>query len=150
MNTHNPLPLLAFLLAITLTATAQKELGKLPDMPVAPTASAPSSTPYLSPAAAMLCDDLDRLGRDVKRDDSDLIERYALQRKGCRYYVPALLELAKGHSAKDLSPYKVKISHIRGNSYSVRIPTKRLAALIDSGVAEAIHISFPAEYKLKQ
>ncbi|MBP3763155.1 MAG: hypothetical protein J6I49_04645 [Bacteroidales bacterium] len=147
MSTRKPLLLLALLVAGTLTATAQKELGPRPDMPVAPVATTASPTAYLSPAAAMLRVALDRLGRDVKRSDSDLIEHYALQRKGCRYYVQALLELPEGHSTKDLSPYKVKIVHTVGNSFSVLIPTKRLAALIDSGVAEVIHISFPVEHK---
>jgi len=68
MATTKHILALTLLLAASLGAMAQKELGALPDMQVAGSSTMVGTT-RLSPAAAMLLADLEQLGRDVRRKD---------------------------------------------------------------------------------
>lgn len=146
MATTKHILALTLLLAASLGAMAQKELGALPDMQVAGSSTTVGTT-RLSPAAAMLLADLEQLGRDVRRKDKDLIARYPLSRSGCRYYVQALVSMSAGHSFDELKAFGVKPGHTALHSMSVRIPTRRLAALAESGIAASIDVSLPRETK---
>lgn len=136
---------IAFMLLGALPLSAQKELGAMPAKGVV--GGDTVKTTYLSPAGAMLRHELEKLDRNVKKRDTDLIERFALQRIKCSYYVGAIIELSDGYSLDDLKKYKIKTNSSVGNKHTVLIPTKQLAAFIDSGMASTIDISFPAKLR---
>lgn len=143
--------LLALVLLGGSHAMAQKEIVAPTNIGVAQPGATASGT-RLSAAATMLRADLEELGRDVRRSDKDLIERYALHRQRCRYYVRASVVAAKGHSLGELKGYGVRGLEGKavGGQLAVSIPTRRLAKVIDSGLLSSIEISFPAKQLKKQ
>lgn len=142
-----PAIIFSLLLLMALPMSAQHDLGPLPDMAVSDTSAKHPNNTRISAAAAMLRSELDRMGRDVRKGDIRLIERYALQRKCGRYYVQAYVTLADGRTEQALKPYRVKTGARQGATVTALIPTRRLAALIDSGVASEIDVSFPLKIK---
>lgn len=146
MNKVRHICALTLLMLWSLDAMTQKELGALPDMQVAMQQSATSGT-RLSAEAAMLCTKLEQLGRDVKRNDTELIKQYALFRKGCRYNVLAAVTLTEGHEESELKQYGVKKYHRTGDHLTVQIPTRRLVKLVSSGIAAEIDISLTIQAK---
>lgn len=140
------LAILAMVLLGSGHAWAQKEIVPPQNIGVAKPHTTESGT-RLSAAAAMLRADLEKLGRNVRRSDKELIERYALHRQRCRYYVRASVKPAEGHTLDELSDYGVRglKGQPVGGQLAVSIPTRRLAKVIDSGVLAVVDISFPAK-----
>lgn len=87
------------MLLLASPAWSQKELGAFPNRGVV--GEQKTDATRLSSAAQMLIGDLQKLGHDVRRNDKLIIERYALQRKCCRYYVQAMVQMASGHKAEE-------------------------------------------------
>ncbi|MCR4659660.1 MAG: hypothetical protein K5650_05135 [Bacteroidales bacterium] len=102
----------------------------------------------LSPMAALLRSDLERLGRQVRRKDTALIERYNLVRQCNRYYVQAFVFPADNVSERDLKRYGVLCNGFAPQGCTALIPTRRFVKLVKSGRLVRIDVSAPLQKRI--
>lgn len=111
------------------------------------TQEAPQAAPqkrqptYLSPMAEMLQADLRKLDREVTAQDTELIERYSLRRRGNSYCIPAILTLDPPYADGELEQYGVLVQSVQDDMATVLLSTREYLRLIDSRTVKAIDIS---------
>jgi len=96
---------------------------------------------YLSPLARMLESDLRKLDRDVSPQDTELIERYSLRRRGDSYWVSAFITLDPPYADGELEQYGVLVQSLQGDMATVLLSTREYLRLVDYRVVKAIEIS---------
>jgi len=96
----------------------------------------------MSVAAMQLADQLQQLGRDVRKKDSDLISQFGLVKNGCRYYVTAILDLGEGFDPKTLKGFGVRLNSRTGNLATALIPTRKFIRFVKSGAVKYVDVSF--------
>lgn len=96
---------------------------------------------YLSPMALSLRDDLEELGREVSPNDTELIERYSLKRRGDTYWVRAILTLNPPYADGELEQYGVLAQSLQDDRATVLLSTREYLRLIDYRALKAIEIS---------
>lgn len=102
---------------------------------------------HLSAMARMLENDLKKLDREVSPNDTALIERYSLKRRGDTYYVFAFLTLDPPYADGELEKYGVLLQSVQGETATALLSTRGYLRLIDSRSVKAIEISPKARMK---
>jgi hypothetical protein len=97
--------------------------------------------------ARMLENDLKKLDREVSPDDTDLIERYSLKRRGDTYWVSAFLTLDPPYADGELEQYGVLLQSVQGDMATALLSTRDYLRFIDSRSVKAIEISPKVQLK---
>lgn len=130
--------ILILFLLFSMASFSQVEL----DYSATPKAQATGmSIKGLSPESAQflsLCRQADTLKNRSARKaaQAQLREQYGVQRGK----VSAIVELAEGHNPQELRAYGVSVGSAAGGIFTVRIPVKRFAELVESGICKTIDV----------
>lgn len=95
----------------------------------------------LSPIAFSLLNDLRLLGREISPNDTELIERYSLKRRGDTYWVSAIITLDPPYADGELEQYGVLVQSLQGDMATALLSTREYLRLIDYRALKAIEIS---------
>lgn len=99
----------------------------------------------LSPNTAFLVYDLSKLGRQLTKEDTVIINKYSLIQKRDGIFVGAFLDLPQGFDAGRLSEFGIKTSTNLGSIVTVLIPIERLVNFCEADIANYIDIGHKAK-----